>query len=90
MRHDDRLRIDVAFTPEFKRNVRRLARKYRSIRSDVAPVIEQLERGETPGDQIQRTGYTVFKVRIRNTDVRRGKSSGIGCSTMYRPRSRSF
>jgi mRNA-degrading endonuclease RelE of RelBE toxin-antitoxin system len=69
-------RVEVAFTPEFKRNIRRLARKYRRIRLDVAPVISQIEQGETPGDQIQRVGYTVFKVRISNSDAQRGKSSG--------------
>ena len=68
--------IQIAFTPEFKRNVRRLSRKYRHIKSDVQPVIGQLEHGETPGDQIQRTGYTVFKIRIKNSDLQRGKSGG--------------
>ncbi len=53
-----------------------MSRKYRLIKSDVQPVIEQLEHGETPGDQIQRTGYTVFKVRIKNSDLQRGKSGG--------------
>ena len=76
MPSEEARRVEVAFTPEFKRNVRRLARKYRRIRSDVAPVIERLERGETPGDQIQRTGFSVFKVRIRNRDAQRGKSGG--------------
>lgn len=68
--------VVVEFTPEFKRNIRRLARKYRRIRSDVAPVISQLEQGATPGDQIQRTGYMVFKVRIKNSDAQRGKRGG--------------
>ena len=39
-------------------------------------MIERLERGETPGDQIRRTGFSVFKVRIRNRDAQRGKSGG--------------
>ena len=68
--------VAVEFTPEFKRNIRRLARKYRRIRSDVAPVISQLEQGETPGDQIQRTGYAVFNVRVRNSDAQHGKRGG--------------
>lgn len=68
--------VVVSFTSEFKRNVRRLGRKYRSIRADVQPVITQLEQGKTPGDQVQRTGYTVFKVRIKNTDAQKGKSGG--------------
>jgi mRNA-degrading endonuclease RelE of RelBE toxin-antitoxin system len=66
----------LEFTLEFKRNLRRLAQRDRRIRSDMKPVIEQIERGETPGDQIPRTGYSVFKVRIRNSDAQRGKSGG--------------
>ena len=68
--------VQVSFTPEFKRNVRQLAKKYRSIKSDVQPVIEQLETGQTPGDHIPRTHYPVFKVRIKNTDLKKGKRSG--------------
>lgn len=66
----------VSFTPEFKRNVRRLARKYRNISVDIEPIIAQLEQGKTPGDQIQRANYTLFKVRARNSDAKRGKSGG--------------
>lgn len=68
--------IEVAFTPEFKRNLRALAKKYPHIHSDVQPIIEQIQRGEFVGDQVQGTGYTIFKVRIRNSDVSRGKSGG--------------
>lgn len=63
--------IEIAFTPEFKRNLRGLAKKYPHIRSDVQPIIEQIQRGEFIGDQVQGTGYTIFKVRIRNSDVSR-------------------
>lgn len=66
----------IVFTPEFKRNIRRLSRKYRSIRSDVEPIIESLETGQTPGDQITGTGYTIFKVRVQNSDIRKGKRAG--------------
>lgn len=65
-------RVEVAFTPEFKRNVRRLAKKYPRIRADAVPVIEQLQQGQTPGDQVQGTSFTVFKVRIGNSDAQRG------------------
>ena len=68
--------FEIAFTPEFKRNLRGLAKKYPHIRSDVQPVIEQLQHGEFVGDKVQGTGYTIFKVRIRNSDVSRGKSGG--------------
>ncbi|QXD14144.1 hypothetical protein GQ464_011825 [Rhodocaloribacter litoris] len=58
MPSEERRRVEVAFTPEFKRNIRRLARKYRHIRSDVAPVIRRIEQGETPGDQIREAGQS--------------------------------
>ena len=66
----------VEFTPEFKRNIRQLAKKYRQLQADVQPVIAQLEAGQTPGTQIPKTGYTVFKVRIKNSDIQKGKRSG--------------
>jgi mRNA-degrading endonuclease RelE of RelBE toxin-antitoxin system len=71
-----KLTVEVYFTPEFKRNLRALAKKYPHIRSDVQPTIEQIQQGNLVGDRLQGIGYTVFKVRIRNRDVSRGKSGG--------------
>jgi len=68
--------IRIEFTPTFKRNLKALARKYRHIRSDVQPIIEQLQAGSILGDQVQGVGYTIFKVRIRNSDIQKGKSAG--------------
>jgi mRNA-degrading endonuclease RelE of RelBE toxin-antitoxin system len=39
-------------------------------------LIETLERGETPGDQVQGIGYTAYKVRLPNPDAQKGKSGG--------------
>ncbi|WP_338022334.1 type II toxin-antitoxin system RelE/ParE family toxin [Argonema antarcticum] len=68
--------IQVEAAPTFNRNLRTLAKKYRSIRSDIQPLIEQLERGELPGDQISGIADEVFKLRIRNSDIQKGKSGG--------------
>ncbi|MBE9007992.1 type II toxin-antitoxin system RelE/ParE family toxin [Fortiea sp. LEGE XX443] len=68
--------IQVEASPTFKRNLHALAKKYRSIRNDIQPVIEQLEQGELPGDRIPGVDYTVFKLRVRNSDAQKGKSSG--------------
>jgi mRNA-degrading endonuclease RelE of RelBE toxin-antitoxin system len=68
--------ILVEAAPTFNRNLRKLAKKYRSIRSDIQPIIEQLEGGELPGDQISGTNYAVFKLRVRNSDIQKGKSGG--------------
>ncbi|MDF0552121.1 type II toxin-antitoxin system RelE/ParE family toxin [Kamptonema sp. UHCC 0994] len=72
----DQALIQVEAAPTFTRNLRNIAKKYRSIRDDIQPVIEQLERGELPGKQISGIGYDVFKLRVRNSDVQKGKSGG--------------
>lgn len=66
----------VEFTDEFKRNVRILSKRYRHIRSDLDEVTELLEAGEVVGDHVPGVGFSVFKVRVRNRDIQRGKSSG--------------
>ncbi len=76
MRSDPPSPVRIEFTPEFKRNIRRLSKKYRSIRSDIQPVLDQLVRGETPGDRIVGTRHVVYKVRAGNSDLGRGKSGG--------------
>ena len=68
--------ITIDYTSEFKRNLRQLSRRYRAIRQDIEPVIEQLKSGETPGNQVGGVGYTVYKVRVKNTDSAKGKSGG--------------
>lgn len=68
--------IQVVVSPTFQRNLRALAKKYRSIRKDIQPVIEQLEQGELLGDRIAGVGYAVFKLRVRNSDIQKGKSGG--------------
>ncbi len=67
---------EVAFTSEFKRSLRRLSKRYRNIRRDVEPVIKQLGSGERPGDRVTGTDHVVYKVRVANSDARRGKSGG--------------
>ncbi|MGL4377220.1 MAG: type II toxin-antitoxin system RelE/ParE family toxin, partial [Microcoleaceae cyanobacterium] len=66
----------IYFADEFKRNLRLLSKKYRHIRSDVQAIIEQLQAGELPGKKIPGTDYIVFKVRVKNSDIKKGKSSG--------------
>lgn len=68
--------MNIDYTDEFRQHVRRLGRRYRSIRSDLQSLLDQLEAGDTPGDQLQGVGYTVYKVRVKNSDARRGKSGG--------------
>lgn len=66
----------LLYSTAFKHQLRDLAKRYRNIRSDLKSVLEQLAAGETPGDQVPKIGYTVYKVRAANRDARRGKSGG--------------
>ncbi len=66
----------IEATTTFQRKLRTLAKKYRRIRQDIEPILEQLQRGELPGDRIPGVGYNVFKLRVRNSDIQKGKSSG--------------
>jgi mRNA-degrading endonuclease RelE of RelBE toxin-antitoxin system len=68
--------IEIALTPRFKKDLRELAKRYRSIRSDLQPLIEQLQAGENPGDRIAGVKYQVFKVRLKNSNIQKGKSGG--------------
>jgi mRNA-degrading endonuclease RelE of RelBE toxin-antitoxin system len=68
--------INIKPTSQFKRDLRDLSKKYRHIRSDVQSILERLQTGELMGDRIPKTGYEVFKVRIKNSDIQKGKSAG--------------
>jgi mRNA-degrading endonuclease RelE of RelBE toxin-antitoxin system len=74
MTNKEPIRID--YTDQFKKELKRLRRKYAHIQNDVQPLIDGLEAGETPGDQVPGIERTVYKVRIRNTDQSRGKRGG--------------
>jgi mRNA-degrading endonuclease RelE of RelBE toxin-antitoxin system len=69
----------ISFTLEYKRNPRSLAQKYRSIRSDLQPLIDLLQSGDLPGDQITGIKLPIFKVRLQNSDIQKGKRSGYRC-----------
>lgn len=68
--------IEISLTPRFKKDLRGLAKRYRSIRTDLKSLIEKLQAGETPGDRIVGVKYQVFKVRLKNSDIKKGKRAG--------------
>lgn len=74
-------KITVEATLAFKRNLRNLKKKYRNIAQDIKPIIEQLEMGELLGDKITGVNHQVFKIRVKNSDIQKGKSGG--CLLIY-------
>ncbi|MBD2598620.1 type II toxin-antitoxin system RelE/ParE family toxin [Nostoc spongiaeforme FACHB-130] len=70
--------VSIRFSDEFEAELYRLSKRFRKIRSDVQPIIEQLQQGDFVGDRISGLGeeYFVYKVRVRNSNIQKGKSAG--------------
>ncbi len=68
--------VEIALAPRFLKNLKQLSKRYRQIRSDLEPLIEQLKSGQLPGDQIVGLEFILFKVRVRNSNIQKGKSAG--------------
>jgi mRNA-degrading endonuclease RelE of RelBE toxin-antitoxin system len=68
--------IEIKFTPDFRKQLRKLEKRYRKIKSDLEPILIQIQMGEIVGDRLQGLDTDVFKVRVRNSDTNRGKSGG--------------
>ncbi|MEG4203689.1 type II toxin-antitoxin system RelE/ParE family toxin [Microcoleus sp. Pol7_A1] len=68
--------VEIRLTPEFQRKLRTLAKKYRQIQADLHPILEQLQLGAFLGDQIPGIGSIVMKVRLKNSNIQKGKSGG--------------
>ena len=77
--------LRIEYTSEFKRNLRSLAKKYRSIRSDIQPFIDHIKSGELIGNQVKGVGDIVYKARIKNSNIQKGKSAGYRVIYWIRP-----
>ena len=70
--------VQIDLSPEYKQNLRALSKRYRNIRADTQDVFEQIQAGNFVGDRIAGLGenYIVIKVRVRNSNIQKGKSAG--------------
>jgi mRNA-degrading endonuclease RelE of RelBE toxin-antitoxin system len=69
--------VRVELTQRFVKVVKRLRKKYPSVPANVQALMDRLEQGETPGDQMQGIGHTTYKTRLPNPDAQRGKSGSF-------------
>ncbi|WP_017305860.1 type II toxin-antitoxin system RelE family toxin [Spirulina subsalsa] len=71
-------RVQIDLTPEYRNNLKKLAKKYRNIRCDTQAVIEPLKQGCVLGDRLAGFGENiyVYKVRAKNSNIQKGKSGG--------------
>lgn len=69
--------INVIFAQAFLNDLKHLKKKYRHVVDDVDLLVERLQKGETPGDQVPNVGYIAYKVRVKSSDLTKGKSGGF-------------
>jgi len=63
---------EVRVVDAFKKDVKKLFKKYRSIKEDIFELIEKLEEDYTIGIDL---GNNLYKIRVKNSDIG-GKSGG--------------
>jgi mRNA-degrading endonuclease RelE of RelBE toxin-antitoxin system len=75
---NDRSRVSIKFANEFEKKLYRLSKKYRNIRKDLEPILEQLAKGIFLGDRFIGFGLDIYiyKVRVKNSNLNKGKSGG--------------
>ena len=63
----------ITFTPDFKRDYKRLAKKYMSLETDMKEIVEKLIENPTLGTHL---GNNAFKIRLAISSKNKGKSGG--------------
>ena len=67
------MKIEFVYTENFKKNIKPLAKKYRSLRSDLQKLEEELEENPHLGIKITENTY---KIRLAIKSKGKGKSGG--------------
>ncbi len=72
---------EIIATGPFERKIKRLAKKYRSLRSDLTEIINSLSENPFRGTPL---GKECYKIRIAITSKGKGKSGGARLITYIR------
>ena len=71
----------VIATEPFERKLKKLSKKYRSLKSDLAPLISSLEENPIQGTPL---GKECYKIRLAISSKGKGKSGGARIITYVR------
>ena len=74
------MKYKVLTIPPFDRQMKRLARKFPSLKAEYSNLIEELEINPQKGTSL---GYNCFKIRIAIASKKRGKSGGARVITHF-------
>ena len=67
------MNYSVELSPNFKREAKRLSKKYLSLKSELKALFKELEENPTLGEHL---GNDVYKIRLAIASKNRGKSGG--------------
>ena len=67
------MKYKVIPTPEFIKNLKTLSKKFKSIKNDVLDLANELENNPMLGTSL---GNNTFKIRVKNSDLNKGKTGG--------------
>jgi len=73
--------FNIIATEPFERKLKRLAKKYKSLSSDLSAVIDELAENPTLGTPI---GKNCYKIRVAIASKGKGKSGGARMITFVR------
>lgn len=73
------MNCDIFATPEFGKSLKRLAKRYLSIRDDYESLLKELRRNPTMGTDL---GRGLRKIRMAITSKGKGKSGGARVITL--------
>jgi len=68
------MNLKLIATPEFKKSVKKLAKRYKQISKDLKTLEKELTEESTLGIDL---GNNCFKIRLQNSSVPTGKSGGF-------------
>ena len=66
------MNYEIIAVDEFQKDIKKLFKKYKSIKGDILELIDKLEEDYSIGIDL---GYDLYKIRVRNSDIG-GKSGG--------------
>ena len=70
------MNYEVVPMGRFKRDAKQLAKKYRHIKDDLKELENILMSNPKAGQAIPKLKGLIYKIRIRNRDILKGKSGG--------------
>ena len=74
------MNCNVLTIPQFEKDVKKLAKKFKAIKKDLSNLISDLEEEPTQGTSL---GHGLYKLRLANSSIPTGKSGGFRVITYF-------